>query len=682
MLGPAITTTSYNTSKDISPLELPETLSRILSYVDQTTLRNSAVLVSHLWLVTCRHRLVRELTWEECFTYRGGTGILERLPYASRLCLVINGQISRSVASSTAKALITLMQALKDIQERQVVSPAAHNGQGATQGATQGAKNNRLSPVCAKDPLVLVPRTLQELVLIVRADGLDRFIMLAPYLSTLTDLRLRQFHSGTIHVGLVAQTCPHLRVLHLAAHYTLNLSAPWHDPPLDSYNIATTTIDDHPPSIVPLTTLVLENARFIQEEFEQFLFTTPHLQVLKLIKLQKLGEPGTIAGQIQYDCSRLYNHIQELNLQLQTFHFSVDRDAAANAAFEEMMVAGKMGNNGSSTEWNFAAEKSPTPRLIQHIRQFSNVVTSLTFHNVINSHHEAMPLLHQYLCNSSHLIHLWASRTYYPIAHMDLFQRIPEPVNPLKTYNRAHTLAEIKSFRPGVWKCRNLETLHIGFQISGGWGTRHQPEQSRVVFGYIARVLPQLRDLQIHTHNGDQVFPLQKLRLSGGFCLLAKLQYLERLKICNGRSPQPPKHVYDIDWMVREGWTTEAKEARRRAMAPWGQPTRFEEEVEVMRIAKSLNRAGGGVGDIDRAMQWELSVDPELREALQHLGQLLDVKLWLDEMVAPEDGLSNQWPSLQKIAIASSAVYGLSPLREFYRLTSAGKCSRGGNERQ
>ncbi|KAF9148658.1 hypothetical protein BG015_009583 [Linnemannia schmuckeri] len=269
---------------------------------------------------------------------------------------------------------------------------------------------------------------------------------------------------------------------------------------------------------------------------------------------------------------------------------------------------------------------------------------------------------------------------------MDLFRRIPEPVNRLKTYNRAHTLTEIKSTRPGVWKCRKLETLHIGFHITGGWGTRHQPEQSRVVFGYIARVLPQLRELHIHTVSRQQMFPFQKLRLSGGFCLLAKLQYLERLKICSSETPQPPKHVYDLDWMVREGWTAEARETRRRAMAPWSQPIRLEDKAEAKRVAKrdgkTRSQIGEGAGDAGRIMEWESLVDPGLKEELQHLGRLRDVKLWLDEMVAPDSrGMSNQWPSLQKIAIASNAVYGLSPLNEYIRLTMAREYSRWENRR-
>lgn len=660
---------AITTKKDISPLDLPETLSRILSFVDQTTLRTSAVLVSRLWLLTCRHRLVRELTWEGCLFYRSETSMLERIPYASRLCWITSARSLAYYTSPEVHTFKSLVQVLKDIQGRQTVSSAPQSGH---------------SPVCVKDSLVLVPRTLQELVMTVYY--LEQFTMLAPYLSTLTDLRLRLMFAGTMQVGLVFQACPQLRVLHLAASHSLILPSPWHTPPLNLDHPATTaTHDGHHHPILPLTTFVLEKARFIQEDFEQFLSSTPHLRVLKLITLRKGAHPGLFAGEIQHDYLRLVNHLQRLNLQLRAFHFSVHGDPVANAAIEEMMMASTTGY-GSSAEWNFATEVSPTPRLMQHIRQLSNVVTSLTFHNLRPHYHEAISLLHQYLCNSPHLIHLCAPMTYYPIAHMDLFRRIPEPFNPQKTYDRAHTLAEIKATRPGVWKCSNLETLHIGFHIMGGWGTRHEPEQSRVVFGYIARVLPRLRELHIHTRSVRQAFPFQKLRLSGGFCLLAKLRYLERLKICDSKTPQPPKHVYDLDWMVQEGWTLEAREARRRAMAPWGQPIRLEDEAEAKRVAKkvgkSRNRVGSGIGDAGRAMEWESSVDPGLREELQHLGRLLDVKMWLDEMVAPGSSeVSNQWPSLQKVAIASDAVYGHSLLNEFIRLTMAREYTRWENRR-
>ncbi|KAK3819451.1 MAG: hypothetical protein JOS17DRAFT_756479 [Linnemannia elongata] len=659
------------TKKYISPLELPETLSRILSFVDQTTFRTSAVLVSRLWLLTCRHRLVRELTWEGCLSYRCETSFLERLPYASRLCWIANSRSSPFYTSPEVHAFKSLVQALKDIQERQTVSPAPQSG---------------CSPVCVKDSLVLIPRALQELVMAVQSSVFEQFTSLGPYVSTLTDLRLRQNQTGSMEVGLVFQTCPHLRVLHLAANHTLILLAPWHAPPLNSDNsAATATHHDHHDPILPLTTLVLENAGFIQKDFEQFLSLTPHLRVLKLIKLQKEAYPTLSVGRIQYDHLRLFNHLQRLNLQLRAFHFSVYGDPEANSAIEEILMATTTGY-GSSTEWNFAAELSSAPRLMQHIRQLSNVVTSLTFHNFIQDYYETTSLLHQYLCNSPHLIHLCAPMTYYPIAHMDLFRRILEPFNPLKTYDRDHTLAKIESTRPGVWKCRNLETLHIGFYITGGWGTRHEPEQSRVVFGYIARVLPQLRELHIHTNSAFQVFPFQKLRLSGGFCLLAKLRFLERLKICDSQTPQPPKHVYDLDWMVKEGWTVEAREARRRAMAPWGQPIRLEDEAESKRVAKRVkknrNRVGGGVSDAGQALEWESSVDPGLRDELQHLGRLLDVKVWLDKMVIPgSSAVDSPWPSLQKVAIASDAVYGLSPLHAFIRLTNAREYTRWENRR-
>ncbi|KAF9118916.1 hypothetical protein BGW39_000747 [Mortierella sp. 14UC] len=405
-----------------------------------------------------------------------------------------------------------------------------------------------------------------------------------------------------------------------------------------------------------------------------------------------MGSAGFL-GQHQYDGPRLLNHLKALNIRLQGFHFSLYREAGANAALDELMMTDGMG--AGSTEWDFA-NGSLTPKLMQHIRQLPNMVTSLTFHDPLLSHHAAMPLLHQYLCdhNSSHLLHLRAPQATYPIAHMDLFRRIPEPINILKSFDRAAALAEIKATPRGVWKCRNLETLHIGFEIPGGWGTRHQPEQSRVVFGYIARVLPRLCELFIHTQVENHVFPFQKLRLEGGFCLLAKLKWLERLQICDQRTPLPPKQLHDLEWMVSVGWTEKGRDKRRRAMAPWRKPILLEDEKEAKRVA-SIERLCSGSGStgngsrggsgVSKGMKWGSTVDEALKEELRHLGRLLDVKLWLDEMVSPEssgDGSENRpWPSLRMIAIACNRVYGSPPLSEFYRLERAREYARYENRR-
>ncbi|KAF9102828.1 hypothetical protein BGX29_004134 [Mortierella sp. GBA35] len=247
---------------------------------------------------------------------------------------------------------------------------------------------------------------------------------------------------------------------------------------------------------------------------------------------------------------------------------------------------------------------------MQHIQRLSNVVTSLNFHDPSNLQPETLPLLHSYLCQStlsSHLLHPRAPRTAYPIAHMDLFGRIPDPVISMKNINKAAILTEIKSIPCGVWKCRNLKILHLGFEIAGGWGTRHQPQYSRVVFGYIARVLPRLQELHIHTQTKYTALPFQKLKLDGGFCLLARVQYLERLVICDGSTPRPPKHVHDLDWIVEGGFAAEAKERRRRAMAPWGGLIRQEDLIEAKRIAMTdraqRSSAGGNGESVNRIIQ-------------------------------------------------------------------------------
>lgn len=94
-------------------------------------------------------------------------------------------------------------------------------------------------------------------------------------------------------------------------------------------------------------------------------------------------------------------------------------------------------------------------------------------------------------------------------------------------------------------------------------------------------------------------------------------------------------------------------------------------------VSKSRNEFGGGVGDSRWTIEWESSVDPGLWEELQHLRRLPDVKGWLNEMVAPgSSSVGNQRASLQKVAIASDAMYGPSPLNEFIRLTMAREYNR------
>ncbi|KAG0012659.1 hypothetical protein BGZ81_001443 [Podila clonocystis] len=91
-----------------------------------------------------------------------------------------------------------------------------------------------------------------------------------------------------------------------------------------------------------------------------------------------------------------------------------------------------------------------------------------------------------------------------------------------------------------VWACRNLQTLHLSFQAR--MGDSDNAEQNRIMFGYIGRVCPRLRELVLYRS-------LMRLSLDGGLCLLTRLVDLERLMI-GARLPSKMSDK-DFSWLAR-----------------------------------------------------------------------------------------------------------------------------------
>ncbi|KAG9066830.1 hypothetical protein KI688_012742 [Linnemannia hyalina] len=105
------------------------------------------------------------------------------------------------------------------------------------------------------------------------------------------------------------------------------------------------------------------------------------------------------------------------------------------------------------------------------------------------------------------------------------------------------------------WACRNLETLHLGFKAKETYTPnghddssprkRLITEESRILFGFIARICPQLRDLHIRKYSLD-------LSLEGGLCLLTQLRELEQLVIWSQTKGFRLREK-DVDWIGYNG---------------------------------------------------------------------------------------------------------------------------------
>ncbi|KAI8346573.1 hypothetical protein B0O80DRAFT_533511 [Mortierella sp. GBAus27b] len=80
-----------------------------------------------------------------------------------------------------------------------------------------------------------------------------------------------------------------------------------------------------------------------------------------------------------------------------------------------------------------------------------------------------------------------------------------------------------------IWACRGLQTLHLTFQSSVY--DFSPTTRARMLYGYLSLVCPRLRDLSIRHSNLD-------LSLEGGMCMLARLRWLEKIRIQVDAAPE------------------------------------------------------------------------------------------------------------------------------------------------
>jgi hypothetical protein len=91
-----------------------------------------------------------------------------------------------------------------------------------------------------------------------------------------------------------------------------------------------------------------------------------------------------------------------------------------------------------------------------------------------------------------------------------------------------------------LWACRRLQTFHIGLETRMAGVVRGQ-QDSRIIFAYLIKCFPYLRDIRIHVSGLD-------LTLESGFCLLSELHHLEKLVLHTWGEPQSLRDR-DMDWM-------------------------------------------------------------------------------------------------------------------------------------
>ncbi|KAH7055081.1 hypothetical protein BKA57DRAFT_453008 [Linnemannia elongata] len=572
-------------------LLLPEVLERIFSFIDDDTLHDTVILVCHQWFSLNQRRVIRELSWNDSSktnnTRRLGN-LISRFPKVTHLKWTSSGN---NFVSKDAQRIFQALQRL-------------NNNKNQT-----GTKSN--SSLRAAD-----------------LSGSDTFFLKAlPCLSFITSLRLCIFQHNSLSMEYILRTCPYLQTLQLESPSTFSLYGNW---------ISITDNRGTGSLALPLRFLHLENASFSQSSLENLLEVTPRLKHLQLRNLRRQDSEG------DYNWGRLYKCLVSLALSLQSIHFSVYGQQAAEDAGETrekvLMICPQ------TTEWSFRSSDL-TPILKQCLQELPNVLTTLNMvTDSVNQHSKALAL-HQYLCESPHLLHLKAGQSSCLIERMDLFGRwMNLPRHSENAYRQ-----------PGIWMCRKLQTLHIEVHNLGSPVHQTSPIRTRVLFGYISRVCPNLRDLELWE---PQNIPGFCLDLDGGFCLLARLRFLEHLRIGSGKNLQALK-PRDLKWVAKSGQSRVSKLERKDLMCGWPRLLAKERQREQDR----LDLVAKGEAPDFVAPQ---GVEAALVQDLCNLGLLVDVRLMQEQMNSDEGYES--LPRLRSLSIYSGSRKRLSPEEEYRRV--------------
>ncbi|KAH7059851.1 hypothetical protein BKA57DRAFT_498861 [Linnemannia elongata] len=619
-------------TRTLSPLHLPEILIIIFSYLSDDTLRQSVAPVCRLWLHTVRNAMIREVVWFSEWTPNRLSEALSTLPGAGRL--ICHNQFTNSPAE--ALLLDALRQLEVNLQQQLNGSNNNNNNQEQEQqdvSRTPAEETTYRFFFHKNVPLQHLDLVTNKLTSI----PFDLF----PFPTSLTTLNLTlcRAYGSAFSLTRILALCPLLVSFHakcrVDALVRITLE-PFEQQ--QSLNITASGLQQQQQQQrenkkqLALRSIILEGLDLDLAKFMNLLTMTPHLKELKLIDMY--------AGWRRM-WADFQNFLPTLPYRLESTHFSYDTEASDSGEIEAMLARQPM-----SSEWSLWG-LNVKPSLLQSLESTANVVTKLELYCSSRSqgygascHRQELQsvptLIHKYLCNSPHLVHLRVVKSAFLIKDMDLFgRRTFGNLSPLDSKACDPELVHEPADASGkleVWQCRNLKTLQFEINAHRDVIPMTDPVQSRILFGYISRVCPNLEDLFItcpsvciDSVSRRNYTPRLSLQLYGGICLLSRLRSLKRLRIedyylCQG----PNCEVYEMNWIVPSGRDSWSREKRQEVMSEWKSMETEENRLETER------KKNGGLKKLTPASA--AKEDVRLAKELQNIGLIVDVRNMVKEM--------------------------------------------------
>ncbi|KAG9072889.1 hypothetical protein KI688_000670 [Linnemannia hyalina] len=286
--------------RNTSPLEIPELLDRIFSYVDEATLALSVISVCRHWFQVGRGRVVRKAVYNTDMTDEElEVVVMKQLPVARRLYwfthLMSGKEATRRLPqrAKVAEALEVKHRLWEKVlagKEDEVVDHDKNytgddNRKQEQEQEQEEVKGDRLR-------LLFFPATsLQELILAGKFMGFDsQLVHLLPFLSHLTVLRMETDLDCGIRLNTVFRACPYLQEVALRPKSSL-----WNpDPFLESdddvdpeaWSEFSVVRDGGGSPLVHLRVFELECYYVRLRTLLDFLSAAPRLEDLRIVRLR------------------------------------------------------------------------------------------------------------------------------------------------------------------------------------------------------------------------------------------------------------------------------------------------------------------------------------------------------------------------------------------------------------
>ncbi|KAF9924829.1 hypothetical protein FBU30_005261 [Linnemannia zychae] len=434
-----------------------------------------------------------------------------------------------------------------------------------------------------------------------------------PLPPTLKSIKLIGTERNLFCFNLMPRAFPHLEILHIEK--------------LDSIPNEACMIKSYGwlDQVTMLRSLVLRFVCLSQDVLQMLLNESPFLQDLHLIDT-------VTRGNAHWDYTELFSSVTN---SLKSFHLSMRNELLVDEVLVQMIMVCPESQN--RTFWSYQL----TPTVIRILDEQYTFLTTLDilWHQYPKCSSNGWyyfkeeaeiaitaGTLHELLCTAPILRHLRVLKAPYIVQNMDIYHR--STMNPDVGALHATYRKQWDMFQPGIWICRNLDTLHL--QVHGhGPYPANVYTLTRILYGYISVVCPRLTELRLESAEMCSLNPQNDtpayilIDLFAGLCLLSRLQFLERLIVmADGSEKHAPA---SLNWLCKAGRTLEYKRQRQTVAKGWQSVLEAEVRLEPARhslMTRGKDKQQDGNDSLPRTLGSE---NVETMQQLKDLGLLVDM---------------------------------------------------------